>query len=207
MKVYLAFLVIQQKGSPLPVFQQAVKEGLMDRPIFTSYMRKCDGSCENGGLITLGGLDKEHCRAIQGWVNVDPNAVHWRFQLQGIGVNGYQNDEIVDAITDTDMSLHLLLVRKELLTKSHFLLEPLQASGLYILPCNKKFTVTLRINGLKYPISANQLLLKESDFCILAMSGTDDFGDLFILGNPFVRQWCQIHDVKKFRVGFALAKQ
>lgn len=46
-------LSLQQHGSSPPVFQQAVKEGLMDHPIFTVYMRKCDGSCADGGLITL----------------------------------------------------------------------------------------------------------------------------------------------------------
>lgn len=77
----------------------------MDNPIFTTFMRKCDGSCDDGGLITLGGIDKIHCGKIQGWVPVDPHTVHWRFKMQSIGVGGYQSDEPIDAITDTGKSI------------------------------------------------------------------------------------------------------
>lgn len=58
--------------------------------------------------------------------------------------------------------------------------------GVYSLPCNSTFTVTLHIGDREYPIPARQLLLKENKECILAMYGSDDFG-FFILGNPFVR--------------------
>lgn len=124
----------------MPVFQQAVKEGLMDAPIFTTYMRKCDASCENGGLITLGGFDAQHCGRVQGWAPVDPDTVHWRFRMQGIGAGNYQNNKPIDAITDTGpfyicLSLvnqlkikahHLSLVRKTLLTVWLVQLEPFQ---------------------------------------------------------------------------------
>ncbi|KAI6204933.1 hypothetical protein M3Y94_00734500 [Aphelenchoides besseyi] len=49
-------------GSSLPrdrgssIVHEAWRQGILDAPIFTSYMKKCPGSgtCENGGLITFG---------------------------------------------------------------------------------------------------------------------------------------------------------
>ncbi|CAD5233643.1 unnamed protein product [Bursaphelenchus xylophilus] len=40
------------------IFEQAVKEGIVDEPVFTVYMKKCNGDCEDGGLITFGDHDK-----------------------------------------------------------------------------------------------------------------------------------------------------
>jgi hypothetical protein len=96
-----------------------------------------------------------------------------------------------------------------------------QTGGIYILPCNKRFTLTLGIAGNNYPIPSKQLLLKEdeSGLCVLALAGGDEF-DFFILGNPFIRsvnfrrmtihfffrQFCQIQNVAKLQLGFALAR-
>lgn len=156
----------------------------MDAPLFTSYFRKCDGSCSNGGLITLGGLDTQHCGRIQGWVSVDPKAVHWRFRVEGLSVGAYQNNNPIDAITDTGTSF--IIGPQKIVDKLANAVGATETSGLYTLPCDKKFTITLKIGGKKYPISSNQLILKEVGFCILALSGSDDY-DFIILGNPFVR--------------------
>ncbi|CAD5233644.1 unnamed protein product [Bursaphelenchus xylophilus] len=49
------------------IFDEAVKEGLMDKPIFTVYLKKCGGNCEDGGDITFGDYDKEHCCNVMGY--------------------------------------------------------------------------------------------------------------------------------------------
>uniref|UniRef100_A0A1I7RJM7 Peptidase A1 domain-containing protein n=1 Tax=Bursaphelenchus xylophilus TaxID=6326 RepID=A0A1I7RJM7_BURXY len=79
------------------IFDEAVKEGLMDKPIFTVYLKKCGGICEDGGVITFGDYDKEHCCNVKGYVDIIPNEVHWKFKLDGarilddIHVNQYRN--------------------------------------------------------------------------------------------------------------------
>lgn len=156
----------------------------MDAPLFTTYLRKCDGSCSNGGLITFGGLDKEHCGRVEGWVAVNPNTVHWRFHTQGIQLGSYQSNEPMDAISDTGTSF--IVGPQSVVNKLADAIGATEISGLYVLPCDKKFTLTLTIGGRKYPIPSNQLLLKEAGFCVLALSGSDDYSFL-ILGNPFVR--------------------
>lgn len=55
------------------IFQQAVEEGLMDQPIFTTYLSKCQTAhCSNGGLITFGDIDKQNCGDVEAWANVIP---------------------------------------------------------------------------------------------------------------------------------------
>jgi hypothetical protein len=97
-------LSLPHPGSPLPVFIQAVREGLMDAPVFTTYMRKCDGSCRDGGLITLGGLDVNHCGQVVGWIPIARDSVHWRFKMDRVQTSSFVSKDPIDAITDTGTS-------------------------------------------------------------------------------------------------------
>jgi hypothetical protein len=55
------------------IFQEAVKEGLMDKPIFTTFLSKCNSAhCTNGGLITFGDLDTQNCGEVEAWSHVVP---------------------------------------------------------------------------------------------------------------------------------------
>uniref|UniRef100_A0A1I7SK90 Peptidase A1 domain-containing protein n=2 Tax=Bursaphelenchus xylophilus TaxID=6326 RepID=A0A1I7SK90_BURXY len=65
------------------IFDEAVKEGIMDKPIFTAYLKKCDGDCDDGGVITFGDYDKERCCNVKGYVDIIPNSIHWKFKLDG----------------------------------------------------------------------------------------------------------------------------
>lgn len=65
------------------VFHQAVREGLMDLPIFTTSMKHCQKEdCEDGGQIVLGGYDYEHCELVKVWVPLTPNAFLYSFYIQ-----------------------------------------------------------------------------------------------------------------------------
>ncbi|CAD5233650.1 unnamed protein product [Bursaphelenchus xylophilus] len=77
----LSFPDAGKKGTN--IFDEAVKQGLMDKPIFTVYKKKCNGNCEDGGVITFGDYDKEHCCNVKGYVDIIPNAVDWKFKLDG----------------------------------------------------------------------------------------------------------------------------
>jgi hypothetical protein len=61
------------------IMHEAVRQGLLDEPVFTTYMKKCLGSCQDGGQITFGAQDRQHCGPVQGWVNVDPGTSYWQF--------------------------------------------------------------------------------------------------------------------------------
>lgn len=56
------------------IFDAAYREGLLDKPIFTLFFKKCpkdQRECSNGGVITLGGQDTKNCDSqIIGYVPV-----------------------------------------------------------------------------------------------------------------------------------------
>ncbi|CAD5221015.1 unnamed protein product [Bursaphelenchus okinawaensis] len=57
----------------MSIFHEAVREGLMDEPIFTTYLAKCaQTQCENGGVITFGKEDTLNCGDVIDWVDVWP---------------------------------------------------------------------------------------------------------------------------------------
>ncbi|KAI6240649.1 Peptidase A1 domain-containing protein [Aphelenchoides fujianensis] len=203
-------LSFPQKGSPTPVFQQAVQEGLMDAPIFTAWFRKCNGDCANGGLISLGSQDLRHCVPVRRshWVPVERGAVHWTFTMDGIAATGYQHAEKTQAITDTGTSF--IVGPSAVVDALANAIGATAAGGGFFVPCTKNFALVLTIRGYRYPIAAEQLVLRDpglesSGLCVLAMSGSDDF-DFWILGAPFIRTFCQVHDVRNYRVAFPRAK-
>lgn len=61
--------------------------------------------------------------------------------------------------------------------------------------------IVLTINGKQYPVSAEALINRDSEGCYLSLGASD----LLILGDPFIRQYCQIHDLGQDRLGFAKA--
>lgn len=98
-------LSLQDSRYPKPVFMQAVDEGKMDKPIFTTHMKKCEGECEEGGTLTLGGFDDVNCQEPIHWAPVVTGTSMWRFEVTGIKVNNYSDQTIKHfGITDTGTS-------------------------------------------------------------------------------------------------------
>jgi hypothetical protein len=87
-------LSLRDSRNPKPVFIQAVDEGLMDKPYFTTFMKKCEKECEDGGSITLGGFDDVNCQEPIHWAPVVTGTSLWRFRISGVQVNGYNEDGI-----------------------------------------------------------------------------------------------------------------
>lgn len=70
-----------------PVFQKAVDDGLVDKPIFTIWL-KSDGEKahgEVGGAITYGGLDNEHCSTNIFYAPLTSRA-YFEFNIDGVEI-------------------------------------------------------------------------------------------------------------------------
>ncbi|PIO52514.1 hypothetical protein TELCIR_26180 [Teladorsagia circumcincta] len=93
---------------------------------------------------------------------------------------------------------------------NRFLLQFDQSNGVYFINCNAEPTIELGIGRNTYRIEAKNLIVPSGDGrCILALFGMDfgGFGPSWILGDPFIRQYCQIHHVGKKQIGFAPSLQ
>ncbi|CAD5221013.1 unnamed protein product [Bursaphelenchus okinawaensis] len=185
------------------IFHEAVKEGLMDNPIFTTYLSKCAQSqCDNGGVITFGDLDQKNCGRVADWVEIEPSSDHWEVKIAGIGVRDKFIGLSGNAVSDTGTS-HIVVPKKvmEVIVQE---LRPKEVQGAYALPCNSKLSFSIIINNKEYPIISDNLLIPHDDgMCELAIVGADF--PVILLGDPFIRSYCQIHDIKNRKLGFAPA--
>ncbi|KAI6216965.1 Eukaryotic aspartyl protease [Aphelenchoides fujianensis] len=187
------------------IFLQAVSEGLMDNPIFTTYLSKCGSEhCSNGGLITFGDYDKKNCEAVQGWANVVPGSVHWTFQMDGLKVNGRSVGGAGQGITDTGSSELFLPTRvaNEVARAAGAKLT----SGAYVVPCNARISVSIVIGGQDFEITEQQLVIPVPRARVCRLAVAPQLESFYLFGDPFIRTFCQVHDVEKKRVGFAPAK-
>jgi cathepsin D len=82
-----------------PVFQHAVELGLVDKPIFTVWLKKDGGQAagQNGGQITYGDVDNDHCAKDVTYVSLS-SETWWEFNLDGTGVNGNKDTKKWSAI-------------------------------------------------------------------------------------------------------------
>ncbi|KHJ96364.1 hypothetical protein OESDEN_03677 [Oesophagostomum dentatum] len=80
---------------------------------------------------------------------------------------------------------------------------------IFYVDCNAKADIVLTIGGLDYTIeSANTIIKVEDGICILAVFPYMSwYPPYWILGDPFIRQFCNIHDMENKRIGFAKSLQ
>uniref|UniRef100_A0A915AJW9 Peptidase A1 domain-containing protein n=1 Tax=Parascaris univalens TaxID=6257 RepID=A0A915AJW9_PARUN len=67
----------------------------------------------------------------------------------------------------------------------------------------------ITIGSHAYTISAENYIVKlDRKKCAFAFFASEfgGFGPSWILGNPFIREYCHIHDVGRKRIGFAPVK-
>uniref|UniRef100_A0A915PV67 Peptidase A1 domain-containing protein n=1 Tax=Setaria digitata TaxID=48799 RepID=A0A915PV67_9BILA len=190
----------------------------LDEPIFTVYMSRhleptTEGS--NGGTITIGGFDTENCESTISWVQLT-SQTYWQFTVLGMEVGSYKSIGWQQGISDTGTSYLQIptscideIVENINATYSFYLAS-------YVVDCSMQDTgpdIRINIGGKMYSVPAKQYIQKyEDDFdsyvCIFA--GLENFGAGFtpswILGDVFIRSYCNVYDFENSRIGFAALK-
>ncbi|EYB92342.1 hypothetical protein Y032_0195g1492 [Ancylostoma ceylanicum] len=85
---------------------------------------------------------------------------------------------------------------------------------LYIIPCSKMWTLPpmiFNVAGQRFTVPSVQYVLDLSlgnGQCVMAMLAVDSaaFGAQFILGQPFIRTFCQTYDIANKRIGISVAR-
>ncbi|KHJ81708.1 hypothetical protein OESDEN_18604, partial [Oesophagostomum dentatum] len=88
-----------------------------------------------------------------------------------------------------------------------------QANQLLTVPCSTMWTnpdLAFTINGVKYSVPSVQYVLDlelDNDKCALTFFGMDSggFGPSWILGDTWIRTYCNVHDIGGKRIGFSKA--
>ncbi|CAI2351848.1 unnamed protein product [Caenorhabditis sp. 36 PRJEB53466] len=197
-----------------PPFVNAIEQGLVDEPIFTVYLEHHGmNRAASGGYFTYGGEDPDHCGEILTWIPLT-KAAYWQFKLQAVGIDNIsEHTSGWEVISDTGTSfiggpgtVIQAIAKKYGASYDEF-------NDLYTVPCAKVKSfpsLKLKINHLEFEIQAINLVAHaaagECDLTLFEMYG-GGFGPSWILGDPFIRQFCNIHDVKNRRLGIAASKQ
>jgi hypothetical protein len=182
----------------------------LDHPYFTVWFTH-KGSQENivGGLITFGATDPVHCASTVNWVTLS-SATYFQFTIQGVTAGSYHSTERAEVISDTGTSL--LAGPNGPVDGIARALGGHYNSGeeLWYIDCNAKIAnVTFKINNMDYDLTPSTMIVPsgEGNTCILAIFafGGGGFGPTWILGDPFIRQYCNTYDTGAKRIGFSLA--
>jgi len=190
-----------------PPFQRAYKLGLLDKNLFTVYL-KADGtgaSGQAGGQITYGGYDSDNCDSTITYFPLSSES-WWEFNLDATYANSKKRSGKWTAISDTGTSLVYAPsnVAKDLFKEIGATYDA--SEGLYKVDCGKKFTWSVSLKGDKHTTDQDSVLIKFNGICYVGVVGDDEGEPEFILGDVFIRENCQVYDFGGKQVGFAKTK-
>ncbi|XP_073514863.1 cathepsin D-like [Phyllobates terribilis] len=210
----MAYPRISVDGAPT-VFDDIMDQKLVDNNVFSFYLNRNPDS-EPGGELLLGGTDPAYYTGDFNFLNVTRKA-YWQIRMDQLGVG----DQLAlckggcEAIVDTGTSLMIGPVEEVTALQKAIGAIPL-IHGEYMVLCDKipsMPVVTLRLGGVEYSLTADQYVLKVTQFgrtvCLSGFMGLDippPAGPLWIIGDVFIGQYYTVFDRANDRVGFAKAK-
>lgn len=198
----------------LPVFDNLMKQKLVEKNIFSFYLNR-DPTGQPGGELMLGGTDSRYYHGELSYLNVTRKA-YWQVHMDqlevGSGLTLCKGG--CEAIVDTGTSLLVGPVDEVKELQKAIGAVPL-IQGEYMIPCEKVSslpTVTFKLGGQNYELHPDKYILKVSQagktICLSGFMGMDippPSGPLWILGDVFIGCYYTVFDRDNNRVGFAKA--
>lgn len=205
----MAFPTISVDGIP-PVFDMLVKQGQVDKPVFSFYL---SGASGEAGELVLGGIDANHYKGDLFTVPLS-SATYWEVALGGMAINSKSVTTTKKAILDTGTSLlagptaEVKAIAKTL-GATPFFLNPNE----FTVDCSKIDqlpNIEVTLNGKTFTLAGKDYILnQENVVCLLGITGIDvpaPAGPLWILGDVFLRRYYTVFDYGNQRVQIAEAK-
>uniref|UniRef100_A0A915CPQ2 Peptidase A1 domain-containing protein n=1 Tax=Ditylenchus dipsaci TaxID=166011 RepID=A0A915CPQ2_9BILA len=185
-----------ENGATSPIMD-AINQGLLDQPVFTTYFN------HSGGLITFGGIDQDHCSDEIDYVDLNSDIQHYNFRVDKIRVGKEEAVlEDFDAISDSGSSF--LLGPQQYISQ---IAEALGAADDFRIDCDADSDpLIFTIGGKDYELSVKSLTIENGHHCRLALGVHKAGKKHWTLGDSFLRSYCQIHDIGQKRLGFAALK-
>ncbi|PAV86150.1 hypothetical protein WR25_24452 [Diploscapter pachys] len=194
----LAFQSLSVLDDWEPVFINAIKQGLLDQPLFTVYLEH-RGAPNNvpGGVYTYGAIDTVNCGELIAYQPLS-SATYFQYTISNLSIADYVSKGKVDVISDTGTSFFggpgYNIKKIAQATNSTWS----KHDQLYYVDCATNvgpFNIT--INNIVYSVQpVNYIVDIGNNTCLLAFFEFDfgGFGPSWIFGDPF-------------RVGFAPSLQ
>uniref|UniRef100_A0A0N5AV77 Peptidase A1 domain-containing protein n=1 Tax=Syphacia muris TaxID=451379 RepID=A0A0N5AV77_9BILA len=204
----LGFTDLADAGVTPPLIN-AVENKLLDKPMFTVWLAaRGTRQDEVGGVFTYGDYDHVNCGQEIESVPLTV-AAYWQFKLAGISAGSYSNNKGWEAISDTGTSFiggPSTVVEKIATALGG---EYDYYNDLYFIDCNaKNGPLNLKIGSNTYAISEDNYIVEvDTNLCVIAMFKEEygGWGPAWTIGDPFIREFCQIHYIEEEKIGFAKA--
>lgn len=180
----------------------------LDEPVFAFSLG--DGSSEDGGEFTIGGVNKDRFEGKMTWLPVRRKG-YWEVNLDSFSL-GKETLELEDtgAAIDTGTSLIAVpsdvaeLLNKEIGAKKSW-------NGQYTVDCaaiDSLPPVVFTFSGQRFELEASDYILNLQGSCISSFTGLDippPLGPIWIVGDSMLRKYYSAYDLGKNRVGLAKA--
>jgi len=193
----------------------------LDQPGFhvfiTRHTTAIDNGNSDGGMITYGAYDTKNCAPLTAQNFVPLTAeTYWQFKLDGYTIGTSKGTTAQQAISDTGTSWigapAAVMTAVEKITKARHDTQ----NDLYYVPCNEMATLpdfVVTIGGVQYPIKSTEYVLdlglgaQECPITFFSMAGLGVSGPQWILGDTFIRAYCNYYDIGGKQIGFSKSTQ
>jgi hypothetical protein len=209
----LAFQSLSQPSTVAPPLINAINQGLLDLPIFTVWLAQkgFNDNVPNGGMYTYGGVDNTNCNPVIAYQALS-SATYFQFRMSSISVGSYIGNDGWEVISDTGTSL-IGGPTGPVGQMARAVGAQQGSDGYYYMSCSANpGPINILIGSQTYQIQKvnYNLNIGDANQCLFAFFGFDGVGvpngPTWILGDPFIRQYCNVYDLGQRRIGFALAK-
>uniref|UniRef100_A0A914DP74 Peptidase A1 domain-containing protein n=1 Tax=Acrobeloides nanus TaxID=290746 RepID=A0A914DP74_9BILA len=204
-------LGLRKTTAATPPLIDAMNQGIIKDAIFTVYLQKrVNYDNSTGGRITYGDLDKTNCGPVIAYYPLT-SMYFFIFKLDSINFGGYIDNSSWQAMSDTGTF--------DIVGPKHIVQRLAKEAGArysnstdrYYVDCDADLpTLNFVIGGITYGIPSEQLIIDVGNGqCFWAISSVSDGSTSpyeWILGDPFIRQFCNIYDLGNKRIGFAQSK-
>ncbi|KAJ2800371.1 aspartic proteinase precursor [Coemansia helicoidea] len=198
---------ISAKGV-VPPFYHMVNRKLIDEPVFSLYLS--DTANGDDGELIFGGYNSKHFEGDLKWANVRSRK-YWEVDLEAAQ---FGDDEIAmsrtGAAIDTGSSLLVLPTTLADMLNNRIGAKK-DSTGKYTLDCASVPSLpslSLTFGGVKYTLDAKDYVIEVPGQCISGFMGMDtpDSGEVWIIGDIFLRKFYTVYDLGNNRIGFAKAR-
>jgi hypothetical protein len=202
----LGFKSISQYQIPTP-FEMMIDQKLIDEPVFGFYLQK-DASAE--GSISFGGADTTKFTGELQYVPLT-NESYWQVSLDSMEFGGDSVTTGVKAIIDSGTSLLAGPTAKVSALATKVGATSVMGKE-YTIDCSKISSLPaldVTLGGKKFTLTGQDYVLQVSGQCLFAFMGIElppQLGEMWIMGDVFMRKYYTVFDHGQNRVGFAEAK-
>ncbi|XP_030078235.1 pepsin A-4 [Microcaecilia unicolor] len=201
----LAYPNIASSGAT-PVFDNMWNQGLVPQDLFSVYL---SSDAQSGSVVIFGGIDSSYYTGSLNWVPLSAEG-YWQITVDSVTMNG----EVIacssscQAIVDTGTSM-LAGPPTPIANIQSYIGASQNSAGQYVINCasiSSMPEIIFTINGVQYPLPASAYVNQNQGTCtsgFQSMSLPTSSGDLWILGDVFIRQYYVVFDRGNNQVGMA----